>query len=801
MDFIEQPDTPGVEVLSTQDMLELLDSESNEEMEFEAPVAYSSLASHIMQEFRINKDAKRNSLVEDDITNSLEQYNGQYGRKDLAKIIAEGGSTIYMQLTAIKARNASSWMRDILLAANEKSWTIKPSPMADLPNDLKESISQSINEEFQELADAKREEDAKIAEAKAAKEAQSAQGVPGGQPQEQEQPQQPQAGATTQAGTAQETVRDLNQEKRDILISVYEEIQKEAKFNMMFMERQIDDQFLAGGYYKALGTFIDDFCIFPTAFIKGPVITMKPKLVWENGEPVVTKEYCFQDKRVSPYDIYPSPEASSLQEGSLCEHLRLSRTEVFDLSEAPGYDAGAIYKVLEDTTEGSSTPYWIDTGIESDKADQEKRGDQFEANRNVIHGIHFFGSVSTRILKEWGVECDQLASAHPEKQFEVEAIMLNEEVVKCVLNDDPLLRRPYYSASYQTRPGSIWGRSLPMLMEDIQRMCNATARALSNNMALSSGPQIEIYIDRLADDGEIENIRPFKIWQLTTDPSGGSGRAVNFFQPTSNASELLSVYEQFESRADDATGIPRYAYGNEKTGGAATTASGLAMLFESSSKMIKDAIRNIDAGVIIPRVEYQFYWNVILNEIDFSGDVQVKALGSTTLTVKGAEQLRRNEFLQITANPVDQQLMGDGRAELLREMANDLGFIEDIVPSRLDQKKNQKKAQENAAAAQENEMAMAEQKAKLNNLGAETQIEGQKEMAGANNNVQQMQEDGKNQRHTESMAMKEREIQAFNDQNGYRLMQQSSANTIDNDTKKEMQSKELSVKLATGSGI
>ena len=805
-------ETPAIQVLGTDDILALASEADNADApELMEPI-YSELAGHIMNEFRINKDARRNAGIEEDITGSLEAYNGTYSGKDITRIRSEGGSSIFMQLTATKCRNAASWMRDILLAANQKSWAIEPTPMADLPEELKASISTSINTEFEELAKAK----AKI-KAESEAQAQPQQGTPPGTPMGgPEQPQGPPApptppspteemaqaaGPKTEAGEAQETVRELNQEKRDILESVYDEIQKEAKFNMLFMERQIDDQFIEGTYYETLSTFIDDFAIFPTAFMKGPVVTKKPKMTWVNGKPEVTEEFCFIDKRVSPYDMYPAPEATNLHDGSLCEHLRLSRSEVFELIGSPGYDKPMLYEVLDHTKMGTSTPYWIDTGIENDKADQEKRGDQFEANRNVIHGVHFFGAVSAELLRTWGLQDPKVLVAHPEKQLQVEAIMLNETVVKCVLNDDPLLRRPYYCASYQTRPGSIWGRSLPMLMEDIQRMCNATARALANNMALASGPQIEIYIDRLADDGEIENIRPFKIWQLTTDPSGGSGRAINFFQPTSNAKELLDVYTQFEGRADDATGIPRYAYGNEKLGGAATTAQGLAMLFEASSKMIKDAVKNIDMGVIIPRVEFQFYWNIIRNEIDFTGDVAVKALGSSTLTVKGAEMLRRNEFLQITANPIDQEIMGEGRSELLREMSKDLGFIEDIVPSRLDQMKRAKKKAEMAAKEQEMKMKEAEANAKLNNIGAETQINGQKEMAGANNEIQQMQEQGKNKRHEETMAMKGQEIQAFNDQQAYRNQQQGMQSITDNQTKKELQSRELAVKLQTGSGI
>ena len=315
------------------------------------------------------------------------------------------------------------------------------------------------------------------------------------------------------------------------------------------------------------------------------------------------------------------------------------------------------------------------------------------------------------------------------KYWEIEAILVGTEVIKCKLNDDPLKRRPYYKASYQNIPGAFWGRSLPSLMRDIQRMCNACARALASNMGLAAGPQIELYIDRLADAGDIEEIKPLKIWQVTNDPTGAQGRAINFFQVPSIANELLGVYEKFEQKADDATGIPRYSYGNERVGGAAQTASGLSMLLESATKSIKDAIRHIDVGLIVPRVEYQFFWNIIKNKVPYTGDIDVLALGSSTLTMKGAQTAKRQEFLQITANENDQRLMGpECRAELLRQLGKDLGLTAKIVPSRLELRK---KIEEEKAQQQQMMEMQAQQQQGGSNASLEAtrmQIEGQERM-------------------------------------------------------------------------
>jgi hypothetical protein len=440
--------------------------------------------------------------------------------------------------------------------------------------------------------------------------------------------------------------------------------------------------------------------------------------------------YCYGNHRVDPLDIYPSPEAKDINDGNLCEHMRFSLAEIESLKGIPEYHTSAIDKVIEDAENGIKSD-WLELEIEDDKAEVEDRGDFLDITNNQIHGIHFWGNIRVSELKEWEFKdkIKELGKKDDNDIVSIEAILVGNHVIKCVLNDDPLKRRPYFKASFMNNPGAFWGKSLPYLMRAIQRMCNAVARALSNNLGIASGPQVELYIDRLADDGDIDEIIPFKIWQLKSDPSGAGGRAINFWQPTSNAAELLEVYERFEAKADDVTGIPKYAYGNEKTAGAAQTAQGLAMLLESTSKIIKDCIRNIDEGLIIPRVMYQFHHNMLnLDDFKYSGDINVCTIGSGTLSIRGAEATKRNEFLQATANPTDMAVMGvEGRAAILRKMAEDLN-LPGVMPTDFEIKMKLKK-QEEQQAQQSQQMAQAEQaKAQVGLQATQLQIEGQKAM-------------------------------------------------------------------------
>jgi len=211
-------------------------------------------------------------------------------------------------------------------------------------------------------------------------------------------------------------------------------------------------------------------------------------------------------------------------------------------------------------------------------------------------------------------------------------------------------------------------------MADIQDVCNATARSLINNLAISSGPQVEVYEDRLDPAEDPTDMYPWKVWRTKDSAVTGNNPAVRFYQPSSNAAELMGVYDKFEIRADDATNIPRYSYGNENVGGAGQTASGLSMLMESANKGIKDAIRHIDRGVVRRVVEALWLHNMQYSDDNsIKGDAAVIPRGSSAMLIREQTHNMRSQFLQMTNNPTDLAIIGqEGRRKLLESIAEKL---------------------------------------------------------------------------------------------------------------------------------
>jgi len=577
--------------------------------------------------------------IENIMLRALRQRNGEYEADKLAQIHEQGGSDIYMMITEVKCRAAESWLRDILLDTGTPPWDIQPTPIPDL-----------APEQVSELQNAYAEVVVKMVESE------------GRAPTQQEM---------------RELKEMVGQEYRFKLL-------QEADNRAQKMKIKIQDQFAQGGWGESFNDFITDLATYPCAFVKGPVVRRQRKLSYirdEDGRTTVQADEVIapEFERVDPFRIYPEPGITHINEGYLFEHHPLSRTELADLIGVPGYDDDAIRKLL-DVGNGSS---WINEDVELIKDEEERKFHSFNRPTEVFDALEFWGKVTGKMLIEWGLSEEEIDD--PAREYDANVWIVGNYVIKAILNYDPLGEKPYAKTSFIKRPGSFWGSGIPEIIEDLQNVCNAAARALVNNMGIASGPQVEVNLERIPPNEDITQLHPWKIWQVTNDPLGSSAPAVRFTQPDDNANTLLGVYDKFAKMADDHSGIPSYTHGDINVQGAGRTASGLSMLMGSAGKGIRQVVMHIDSDVIKPIVHRQFVYNMRYDEDEsIKGDVEILPKGSINLAVKETVNVRRLEFLNATANQIDMEIVGkDGRAAILREVAKGLQMpVDDIIPSR-----------------------------------------------------------------------------------------------------------------------
>jgi len=274
-------------------------------------------------------------------------------------------------------------------------------------------------------------------------------------------------------------------------------------------------------------------------------------------------------------------------------------------------------------------------------------------------------------------------SIKPVEEYDLNIIKIGKYIVFKAINDDPLGTRPYSKSGWAKVPGSFWYRGVPELMEDVQRICNASIRAMVNNQGYASGPQF-VYSDitRLPPGEPITKPFPGKIHQFNNMGLNAQERPFYTVDIPSNAQELMGVYTTFANLADEYTGIPAYEHGQgTHVGGAGKTLGGLSMLMTNAARGIKLVIMRIDVDVIKTAMNRQYGHNMLYHaDESIKGDVDIVAEGTLAKIIKEQLMGKRMEFLNVTNNPTDQQLMGKvGRADVLRETAKVLELSKETV--------------------------------------------------------------------------------------------------------------------------
>jgi hypothetical protein len=540
-----------------------------------------------------------------------------------------------------------------------------------------------------------------------------------------------------------------------------DQAKRKAAEQAKIAEDKLQEQLAMGGFYVALAEFLVDLPLFPYAVMKGPVVRIKTQVKWSrdvapwsndptaytqkapplmgmnDASPVGSNVVPMQPhlgnsgmmgpgdmgsapmprpqqaqlakpqvqdipvlcwERVSPFDIYWTPGVADIGDANVVQRSRLTRAEINDLLDLPGFITEEVRAVLDEYGRGGLVDNWDMTDAE--RAILENREDPRFNQSGLINCLEFQGMAQGRHLLDLGVDPSLIPD--PLRDYYCNCWLIGRHIIKVQLNLSPRKRHQYYVTSFEKVPGNPVGNGLPDLLADISSVANATLRAMVNNLSIASGPQVTVNDDRLGDGENPEDMYPWKRWHVKSDPFGNNTeKAIEFFTPTSNSQELLQVYMAFSQLADEHSAIPKFMTGSPPAGGLGRTASGLSMLMQNTSKILQTVASNIDRDVIEPMLEGLF--DVVMMTDDtglLTGEEKVRVMGVQVAMQRETQRARQLEFLQLTGNPVDMQIIGPkGRAQVLRKVASEIGLPgEDIVPT--DEQMDQQQKQHEAMAMQ-----------------------------------------------------------------------------------------------------
>jgi hypothetical protein len=622
----------------------------------------STITGHLNKCWQSARTAKENSGVQNRTYECSLYRKGEYTPQKLAMIRKMKGSEEFHDIISVKCRAAESWLYEIIGLAEREPYTVTHTPIPDVPDDVGDMLVSKLAEFV-----------------------------------------------IVNPEATDEDIANYEDELKD---EVLKDIRSHAKKKVERARRRIHDIIEEGGWHDAVREFISDVVTYPAGILKGPIVSRKMDLAWDygaDGSPEVTvkKKYIMRFDRVSPFDIYPSPSSTGIQSSYLIELHRLERSELEECREMAGFDKEEIDKVLRDNITGDS---WFSAEQQAEEAEERDHTDM--GPDELFYVTEFWGAVKGQLLIDANIKRKDI---EPNKSYQINAWWIGGCLLKLILNPHPLGLRPYQMYSFERVPGAFWGRGLPEIMMFPQNLCNAASRALVNNMAISSGPMVGVDHAMLRPGESVEFLYPWKIFNFDTSEQDvglsptSRGKLIEFFQPDSNANELMSVISAAQKWADEATGIPSYTYGQTGgVGGAGRTASGLSMLYSAAGKVIKNVSLGIDNKVIAESVKHLYTYLMLFDDDNsIKGDISIVASGSASLVAKEQQQIRVQELMNLTNNPIDQKIIGlRGRARMLRYVLklHDYGDdIEGIVPTDEDiaaQEKAEQQMQQMLVAAQ-----------------------------------------------------------------------------------------------------
>jgi len=631
---------------------EFLESDVEEEGQ---DIELANLGARLKSLYREYKDARRD--IEDEWLMDLRQYNGQYEPDVIARLDSQGArSKVFVGLTRTKVMAAYSRIVDLMFQASDTYFGIKPTPRPTI-DPLK--AMQMRQQAMQEVA--------------------AASGMP------------------TADGMG-DLVAARMEELEPMFLEAEKEIAEEAAKEMTI---DILDQLIEANSDQKIKSAIMEACIFGSGAIKSGTVSIDRSQSYskvmneagESGYALSMIERVTPDiEAVSIFDLYPDPYCTNLRDcdGLFRRHI-LTKRQLRDLKDLPGFDGEEIEEVIRTQRTGDHT----EETHERTRREISGINEFGESRRYEV--LEYWGCIDGQDLADYGVELDE--DTDLTQQFDSNVWLLGGKVIKIQLNPVMGYKIPYQIFPYERSPHQFWGTGVPKMMRDSQSTMNAATRIYLDNMALSSGPMMEVNSDLLAAGEDPTDIHPWRVFLR----EGGDGTmpAVRFFQPVANANGLTSIIDIFRRFADETTSLPSYTHG-EQTKSLNKTATGISMLMGAANVSLKSTIKNLDDFLVRPMIESLFHFNMQYGTNEKSkGDLKVVARGSTALIQKEVQSQRLLQFMSLLGSPEDQMLVN--RPQLLKSIAESM----DIDPEAFMKSEEEINAEIQQQQAQQQQMLLA----------------------------------------------------------------------------------------------
>lgn len=587
------------------------------------------VVNHVRRSFESARANRMAAGIDTRISEAMRMRKGEYSPHEKT-LLGGVGTAVWYPLVDRQCRTMVAVLRNILSEdAEHPLWSLDPTPDPDLPPEVVERLADASLQKIE-------------------------------------------LGMSQGLISAKEDVDDIIDDIRDDYQESQRLISRALATNV---ERHIRDHLVEAGFSQVLDAGLDDFVTFPTAFLRVKEVQRNKFVYSKRGKPASASAVNYlSPETVDPANIYPSADSTTTQDGSyIIEKSRASRSQLVEYKSLDGYYSKGIEAVL--TKFNTTCRDWT-------RADLDKDAGMVNAWRDdeFIDVIMYHGKVRGTLLKDVDIDTFKGSEVEEHHSYEVVIYIVGDEIIRIGWVEDSNYERPYHSASLFPLPGSFWGRAIPDILCDMQRVANAALRSLVRNMGYTSAP-ITIIDNALVDlqaGKPVTGVFPGQTIQVNSlrSPSNKTNAPVTMLDVPSHSREYLDTLANINEMAESAVGLPRYMLGQPATGGAARTATGFAQLQTNASTVLKSSVVNLDHGWFAPVIA-QLYRRVVTTTEDpnLKADASVRPRGATSMMAREMNKQRLHEALNLLM-PFSESghIPKEGVIYLLSEIVSELGL-------------------------------------------------------------------------------------------------------------------------------
>lgn len=428
--------------------------------------------------------------------------------------------------------------------------------------------------------------------------------------------------------------------------AIEEQIKILAKAKCDRMRIKMQDQLDEMDYVGLARKVVFSGVLYGTGLLSGPLIKTETHRSWhkdiESGRYVVKEA-----DRLAPWfefesiwDWYPdlSAKTRKSQDGYYFRRV-MSRDQVRKLAERPDFMRNAVVDWLKKNEGGN----FRERTWESEIRMEGDRKLAIALNKRKYEVLEWWGVISGHELKAAGTEIneDELGN-----QFEANVWIIDNTVLKCIVNPMESQRRPLSEFVFEEDDLSLTGVGLPQVCRDSQLAICEIARMCLDNGSVICTPSKLIKMGLLLPGHSLDSA-PYKDWYQDPDAADNSEDAVKNLTFDSHIVELQGLLTTFKGFGEEEVSLPPISMGDPSQGGSegARTQGNLSMLMGAASLPIRDNVRNFDLFTDSAMTGL-YEWNMEFDtDPKAKGDFNVVTLGSVSLVAK---EVRAQHYVAFT---------------------------------------------------------------------------------------------------------------------------------------------------------